>query len=255
MKIVKYILSIVVLSCAFLSLQAQSVEELALEAYKSENYTKSIELYEQAVSQGLSGKKESPEIYYNLANAYFRNDQLGKAILNYERALLIQPNDRDIRHNLKFARLRTEDRIESVNDFFLANWMNGIQNLFTSNGWAWIGIIFFILLLCGVGTFLFSRTVWIKKTAFYSSIVFLLFVLTANSFSFRQKSKLTNRDSAIIMMGSATIYAEPKTSSKEVFQLHEGTKVKVRNRDNNWVEVEIANGSVGWTMKENIEII
>ncbi len=255
MKIVKYILSIAVLSCVFLSLKAQSVNEIALEAYKSGDYTKSIELYEQAVTQGVSGNRESPEIYYNLANAYFRNDQLGKAILNYERALLIQPNDKDIRHNLKFARLRTEDKIESVNDLFISNWMNAIQNLFTSNGWAWIGILFFILLLCSVGTFLFSRVVWIKKTAFYSSIVFMSLVFAANAFSFKQKNKLINRNSAIIMMGSATIYAEPKTSSKEVFQLHEGTKVKVRNRDNNWIEVEIANGSVGWTTDENVEII
>lgn len=255
MRIVKYILSVIVFSCAFLSSRAQSVDELALEAYKSEDYTKSIELYEQVVTNGLSDNKESFEIYYNLANAYFRNDQLGKAILNYERALLIHPNDRDIRHNLNFARLRTEDRIESVGDLFFTNWINGLQNMFTSNSWAWIGIIFFLLLLCGIAVFLFSRVLWIKKTAFYSSIVFLFLVLAANAFSFKQKNKLINRDSAIIMIGSATIYAEPKSNSKEIFQLHEGTKVKILNRDNNWCEVEIANGSVGWTMKDNIEII
>lgn len=255
MKTVKYIISTFVLCCLFLPLAAQNNEESALEAYRAEDYKKSIELYEQIVGQALSSNQESAEIYYNLANAYFRNGQTAKAILNYERALLIKPADKDIRHNLRFARTRIEDKIDSVDSFFLTNWINGLQNAFTSNAWTWIGIVLFICMLYCVAAFLFGRILWVKKTAFYAGIVLIVLVFTANVFAFRQKNKLVERDYAIVMAAAASVHAEPKTSSNELFQLHEGTKVKVRSTDSNWCEIEIANGSVGWTTKDNIEVI
>ena len=109
---------------------AQSTVESASEAYRTEDYKKSIQLYEQVVAQQISEGKESAEIYYNLGNAYFRNGETAKAILNYERALLLNPGDSDIRHNLRFARTRIEDKIDTSDSFFLTNWVNGFKNLF-----------------------------------------------------------------------------------------------------------------------------
>jgi len=212
-------------------------------------------LYEQLASQGLAQDKESAEIYYNLGNAYFRNNQTGKAILNYERALLLDPGDRDIRHNLRFARTRTEDRIIPAGSFFLSNWIAGIQNLFSSNTWAVIGIVCFLVFLVCLGAFLFFRVMWVKKVAFYAAIPVFIFVVAANIFSFGQKNKLIHRETGIVMTGSASVMASPDADSNELFLLHEGAKVRITNTDVNWFEVEIENGSVGWTPKENVEII
>ncbi|MDO5663644.1 MAG: tetratricopeptide repeat protein [Bacteroidia bacterium] len=254
MKIFKYISVLVLLFCTTLSF-AQSTVGSASEAYRSEDYKKSIQLYEQVVAQQISEGKESAEIYYNLGNAYFRNGETAKAILNYERALLLNPGDSDIRHNLRFARTRIEDKIDTSDSFFLTNWINGLKNLFSSNTWASIAIAFFIAFLVCIATFLFVRRMWIKKTTFYAAIVIFVFLIIANMFAFSQKNSRINRNTGIIMAASTSIMTSPDANSQELFRLHEGTKVKLNKTDGNWIEIEIANGSVGWTSKENVEII
>ncbi len=254
MKKFRYIFSVILLAMS-LMLSAQTTAETALEAYRSEDYKQSIELYERVVAQGLSENRESAEIYYNLGNAYFRNGETAKAILNYERALLLNPGDSDTRHNLRFARTRIEDKIDTSDSFFLTNWINGLQNAFNSNTWASAAIGLFLLFLACVATFLFVRVLWLRKTAFYTGIVLLVLVIVANAFSFRQKDSRVHRNTAIVMAASASIMNSPDANSRELFRLHEGTKVKLNKTDGNWYEIEIANGSVGWTSKENIEII
>ena len=254
MKIFKYISSLVLFFCTTLSF-AQSTVESASEAYRSEDYKKSIQLYEQVVAQQISEGKESAEIYYNLGNAYFRNGQTAKAILNYERALLLSPGDSDIRHNLRFARTRIEDKIDTSERFFLTNGVNNFKNLFNSNTWANIAIAFFIAFLSCIAAFLFVRRLWIRKTAFYTGIVIFVILIVANVFAFSQKNNRINRNTAIVMAASASIMTSPDANSQELFRLHEGTKVKLNKTDGNWIEIEIANGSVGWTSKENIEVI
>lgn len=233
----------------------QDTVELAAQAYRNQDYRKSIALYEALVSQGLKENKESALIYFNLGNAYFRDNQLGKAILNYERALLLDPGDGDIRHNLRFARNRTEDRIDTAGELFLTQWFDAVRNIHNSNAWAVIGIVLFILFLASVATFLFVRMLWIRKSAFYAGIVLFLLMMMANIFAFSQKNERMHRDGAIVIVGAAPVNTSPDEQSNMLFELHEGTKVKVRSSDGNWYEIEIANGSVGWTSKQNIEMI
>ncbi len=254
MRRFKYI-SILVLFCYATLSFAQSTVELASEAYRAEDYVKSIQLYEQVVAQNVSEGKESAEIYYNLGNAYFRNGETAKAILNYERALLLNPGDSDIRHNLRFARTRIEDKIDTSDSFFLTNWVNGFKNLFNSNTWANIAIALFIAFLTCIAVFLFVRRMWIRKTVFYTGIVIFVLVFVANACAFSQKNSRINRNTGIVMAASASIMTSPDANSQELFRLHEGTKVKLNKTDGNWIEIEIANGSVGWTSKENVEII
>lgn len=234
---------------------AQTTAEKAAEAYRVGDFGKSIELYESIVAQNLSENKESPEIYYNLGNAYFRNNQVAKSILNYERALLLKPGDSDIRHNLRFARTQIEDKVDVSGNLFFSNLWRNFVNLFDSNTWAIFGIVFFILFLACIAVFLFVRIMWLKKTAFYAGIVFFVFMIFSNTFAFTQKNARIQRNTGVVMAASASIMTSPDNNSKELFRLHEGTKVKLNKTDGNWYEVEIANGSVGWTQKENVEQI
>lgn len=233
----------------------ETTTDIASQAYRDQNYKKSISLYEEIIAQGMTEDKVSAQLYYNLGNAYFRDNQLGKAILCYERALLLDPGDGDIRHNLRFAQNRTVDRIDAAANLFLTNWFRGVRNLFSSNQWAITGVVLFLLFLTCLGVYLFVRLLWARKTAFYAGIVLFLLMIGANIFAFSQKNERVRRDSAIVMVGAATVNASPDTNSNQLFELHEGTKVKIRNSDGNWFEIQIANGSVGWIRQQDVEVI
>lgn len=253
MKSFKFIL--ILLFVFLVNIRMWGQESEAAQAYRDQDYQKSIALYEALVAEGLQADKESAQIYFNLGNAYFRDSKLGKAILNYERALLLDPNDGDIRHNLRFARNRTVDRIDTAGELFLSNWFLAVRNIYNSNEWANISILLFILFLASVGTFLFVRILWVRKSAFYAGIVLFVLMIVTNVFAFSQKNERIQRNDAIVMVGAARVNASPDENSKSLFELHEGTKVRIRSSDANWYEIEIANGSVGWTSKQNIEII
>lgn len=230
-------------------------QEAAAQAYRDRDFSESIALYEEIIAQGKTDDKVSAQLYYNLGNAYFRGNQLGKAILNYERALLLDPGDSDIRHNLRFVQNRTIDRINIADTLFLTNWFRGIRNIFSVNQWGTISIVLFILFLACVAVYLFVRQLWARKTAFYTGIVLFLLVISANIFAFSQKRERVRGDSAIVMVGAAAVNASPDVNGNQLFELHEGTKVKIRNTDGNWFEIQIADGSVGWIQQKNVEKI
>lgn len=233
---------------------AQSPQELireANDAYTRSEYSHAIELYEQVLERGLQG----PELYYNLGNAYFKNNRLGKAILNYERAARLNPTDENILHNLQIANSRTVDRIEQRPLLFYEQWWRSTYSLFTSTGWAVAGIILFSLFLAGVALYLFSRTRGVKRTAFYLS--FLLMGLTAFSLVFAQKqySRLLSEKEAIIMSPRVAAKSSPSQQSPDLFLMHEGTRVFIRNSLGEWLEISLPNGNVGWVKKEALEVI
>ena len=251
-----YIITILVFACNVFVFASNTALAEAEEAFRSGDFARSIELYEKIIAQELAeNNRESAQLHYNLGNAYFRNNELGRAILNFERALLLDPGNGDIRHNLRFARNHTIDHIEPSATAFLTNWVSGIRNLLSSNGWAITAIVLFLLFIGCIAVFLFVHIIWAKKTAFYSGIVIFLFLIMANAFAFRQKSERVHRNFAIVMPSGISINASPDANSNQLFQLHEGTKVRIRNSDGNWYEIEIANGSVGWTLKTNVERI
>lgn len=232
-----------------------SVNEEASVAYNDGNFRKAIEILEQEKKSKLSEGLESAELYYNLGNAHFRLNELAEARLYYEKALLLNPGDRDTRHNIDYLKTKIEDKILVADTFFLTNWFNAVQNIMSSNAWAIIAIIFFLLLIGSLAAFFFSRSIMLKKTVFYVGIVSVLIVTFANIFAFRQKKKIEYRDTAVIMTGSAQIMSSPDINSKELFILHAGTKVYITKEDRSWLEIEIDNGSVGWVQREKIEVI
>lgn len=231
------------------------LENEAAAAYRDKAFAKSIKMYEAQIDENSSINQESAELYYNLANAYFRDNQIAKAIVNYERALLLNPGDSDIRHNLRFARTRIEDKIDSSDNFFLNRWIRVVQNLYSANTWAVIGIVFFVLFIVAVGVYMISSQLLVRKVSFYVGIVLLILVITTNVFAFKQRNKILNRSTGIVMSASVSIYTSPDAHSQELFRLHEGSKVKIKREEGRWIEIMIANGSVGWLQKKNVEVI
>ncbi len=230
---------------------AQYTLEDAATAYSQGQYNKSAEIYEQL----LKTKGESSEIYYNIGNCYYKLNKTASAILNYERALLLSPGDGDTRFNLEVAKLKTTDRINPVGNFFLVDWFQAIQNTFSTNQWSYIGIICFILFIGCLILFFFSRKILMKKAGFYVGIGLLVITISSNIFSYNQKKKLTNRNTAIILASTVTIKSSPDNSGTDLFVLHEGVKVEIKSKLGGWSEIEIADGNVGWIKSDDIEII
>ncbi len=232
-----------------------SVAEQAAALYNEADFRKAIELLEKEKSEQLAKGLESSELYYNLGNAYFRVNDLAHARLNYERALLLDPGDRDTQHNIDYLSTKLEDKILVADTFFLSIWFNAVQNLFSANAWAKIAVVCFLLFISSLVAFFFSKLIIVKKTAFYAGIALIVIVIFANIFTFRQKEKIENRSTAVVMAGSAPMVSSPDINSKELTVLHAGTKVRVTKEDRNWLEIEIDNGTVGWMQKDKLEII
>lgn len=217
-------------------------------AYAQEDYSKAIELYENI----LTTYGASAEIYYNLGNSFFKAGDMAPAILNYERALLLDPGDSDVRFNLSMAKERITDRIEPLGKFFLVKWFESVQNVFSVNTWGTIGIVCFILLIGCLILFFFSKWLRLKKIGFYVGVFMLLVIILANVFAANQKDDLMNRKSAIVFSATVTVKSSPDNSGTDLFVLHEGTKVFVRNTLGEWSEIELEDGNVGWMPSKDI---
>lgn len=220
-------------------------------AYSEGNFTKALESYEKLLKE----EGESAEIYYNIGNCFYKLNKIASAILNYERALLLDPGNGDVRFNLEIAKLKTVDQIDPLKEFFLTEWIANLQNLLGTNQWAYLGLICFILLIGMLVLFFFSRKIILKKLGFYMGIALLVLTITSNIFSYKQKEKLTNRDTAIIFAPTITIKSSPDNSGTDLFPLHEGTKVKIKSKLGDWYEIIIADGNVGWIQSSYLEII
>ncbi len=220
-------------------------------AYVKKDYALAIQIYEALLKEG-----EAAEIYYNLGNAYYKTGEIAKAILNYERALLLKPGNNDIRANLEIARSKTLDKVEAIPEIFFVTWIKSLINCIGVDVWAVWGIISFLLLIFSLYIFIFSKQILLKKISFISGIAFLIITFCANIFAQQQKEYLTKRTNGIIMSPSITVRSTPSESGTSLFILHEGRKVSIKdNSMKEWKEIRLEDGKVGWIPTNSIEII
>ena len=248
----KIIIGIAVLYISCLNVYAQEEDIRKAEtAYAAEQYSQAIETYESL----LKNYGASCEIYYNLGNAYYKTGKIAQAILNYERALLIKPGDNDIRFNLELTRQQIVDKIEPLQEFFLKKWIRSAQNLIGVDAWAMVGIVGFVLFICCLVLYFFSKWMYLKKMGFYVGVLLLITVITANIFAYNQKNELENRRGAIVITPTVTAKSSPDNSGTDLFLLHEGTKVFIRNSVGDWNEITLEDGNIGWINKKDIIVI
>ena len=227
--------------------QSDSLLLKANELYANGEYTLAAEQYESVIADN----GVAPEIYYNLGNAYYKMNEIGRSILNYERALLLSPNYADALHNLELAKLRIVDDIPQNEVFFLKRWIGDFVKVFTSNQWLYFSIGLFVLCLVFAGLFLFGVSYSLRKTSFYIALLSLLISILFFVFSGIRKDHVEQRSDAVVMMGVVVVKSSPDKKGTDLFQLHEGTKVTVKSTLNDvlrgeWVEVEVGNGNIGW---------
>ena len=229
----------------------RTVDEEAAQAYQEGNFARSIELYEQL----LSGEQESAVLYYNLGNAYYKTGEMAKAILNYERALLLRPGDKDVKYNLDLAQRATVDDIKVLPELFLVRWYNAFVTAFSADQWAYISVALFIVFLVMAVLFFHATSVSMKKLGFSLGILFLLLSGVTVLFANKQYHRQVDRDYAIVMTPSVVVRGAPDDSGTELFVIHEGLKVRVIESLGDWYNVRLADGNEGWIGQSDLEKI
>ena len=249
----KLINTILLLLLSFVTVKAAPADSLqkANELYAANEYAKAIQLYENILGQG----HESAALYFNLGNAYYKEGEIAKAILNYERAKLLAPNDEDIQFNLELSNQFVVDKIDPLPHPFFVKWSSNLINLFTTDQWAKISVAGFILMLILGLTYLFSKTNTIRKLSFAFAIILLAVTIITFVFSAKQKSKLTSHNFAVIFSPTVTVKASPSESGTDLFVVHEGLKVQLVDELNNWLEIKLEDGNSGWVEKNVLERI
>ncbi len=220
-------------------------------AYVRGQYQQAIADYEALLKQGGSA-----ELYYNLGNAYYRTENVTKAVLNYERALLLSPGDRDIRFNLQIARSKTIDKIVPESEMFFITWYHALVNLMSVDAWARVALISLALVIVLLLVYLFASRIWLRKVGFFCGLGLLALFVLSNLFAWHQKQNLLFRKGAIIMAPSVTVKSTPAKNGTDLFILHEGTKVSITDSSmRGWLEIRIADGKEGWIERNQLEEI
>ena len=220
-------------------------------AYARGEFQQAIKDYEALLKQGASA-----DLYYNLGNAYYRTENITRAVLNYERALLLSPGDRDIRFNLQIAQSKTIDKIVPESEMFFFTWYKTLVNLMSVDGWARTSLVSLALVIILLLVYLFSDRIWLRKIGFFGGFALLLLFVMSNVFAWQQKQNLLYRKGAIVITPSVTVKSTPASNGTDLFVLHEGTKVVITDGSmKGWKEIRIADGKEGWIESAQLEEI
>jgi tetratricopeptide (TPR) repeat protein len=220
-------------------------------AYVRGQYQESIKGYESLLKQGASA-----DLYYNLGNAYYRTENITRAVLNYERALLLSPSDRDIRFNLQMARSKTIDKITPEQEMFFVTWYRSLVNMASVDGWARTALLALALAIVLGLVYLFSERIWLRKVGFFGAVALIVLFILSNVFAHQQKELLVNRSGAIVISSAVTVKSTPAKQGTDLFILHEGTKVTITDSSmKEWKGIRLADGKEGWIETSQIELI
>ena len=220
------------------------------EAYAAGQWDAAVQSWSAIRESGL----ESPELYYNLGNAYYKNGDISHAILNYERALKLDPSYSDAQFNLGFARESVQDKIEEIPELFIKTFGRKICYLMSSDGWSLLFLVLLAATLAMVLLFLLGRTPASRKAGFFAGIALLICAALALRFAFWQRAEYKAEDSAIVTKAVCSVKSSPGSdSATNLFVLHEGTKVRILDSVGEWDNIELADGRQGWLQASDIE--
>ena len=231
----------------------------ANQAYKQELYNEALKLYlQEAEKTGVSSA-----LYCNIGDTYYRLKDNVHAVLYYERALLLDPSNSDARFNLEFVRGKMQ-LPDDAGDSWFSNWVDQTVSRFSSNTWAIIAIITFLLFLAGVAVYMFMDNVLMRKIGFFGGAVLIVACILANLAAFHVYNKATAGNGAIIMPETVTLSKaprEPRDKEQEAFQLRQGTRVEIVDtitdsaNGSKWLQISTAGGHKAWLSAKDVEVI
>ncbi|MBN1252797.1 MAG: tetratricopeptide repeat protein [Bacteroidales bacterium] len=261
MKNLSYRIKIITLSILFISLNASftfsqadslyKVIKLANDAYNKSEFEKALDYYKIVINQGFT----SSELYYNIGNSYYRLKDYKNAILFYEKAKLLEPDNEDITTNLEHSYRFIQDKIDDIPEIFFLRWIDGFASMFSTKIWSWISIVSFILFLLSGLIFLFSPKVVFRKLSFYFLFILISISILSYFNAYHQNNKYNKHKTAIVFSSSVSVKSSPNINGTDLFIIHEGLKVTIIDILDNWCEIKLSDGRVGWLHKDTIEEI
>lgn len=254
-------LTVIFLLFAAVVARAAEIGVMADSAYINEQYGRAVELYNQALAENGPDAR----VYYNLGNAYYRNDNLGRAVLSYERALRIDPAMGDARHNLNFVRTRLEDRPEDDSSF-LSNVHMSILTCMSANAWALTALVIFVLLLGCVALYVFPNVVWMRKTGFFAGIILIFVFIYSLILAFGSAARARDHAEAVVVAPSTYLSSAPRAprnADDRAVALHAGTVVEITDSvptpddpvSPMWYNVKLNNSTQAWLRSSDVERI
>ncbi len=230
----------------------QNLDSLFVKAnklYQQEDYLKALELYQDIEKQNV----ESEALYFNMANIYYKTNQVAPAIYFYEKALQLDPNNKDIKFNLDFAQRMILDNIEPLPKSLGQKFRDSVILKLKYNTWAIIAISLAFLFALLFLLYHFSYSTSKKRFYFITSIASAIFVAVSLFFTIKNYHYVSSTNYAIIFATQTKVKSAPTKNSEVNFELHEGTKVQVLEDLDNWRKVKIADGKTGWMHVEDLK--
>jgi len=230
---------------------AQNGFEKGNALYQKGNYKGAITAYESV----LDSKKQSAELYFNLGNCYYKLNKVAPSIYNFEKALVLNPNDIEIQNNLKFAHKLQIDEIKEMPKVGFAKLIRDFTGNFHYNTWAWISVSFAFLFLLFFLGYYFSQITVSKRIFFFGMFIVVFLILISVLSALFEKNNYETEKPAIVFAEVVAVKSEPKTSSSDVLILHEGTKVFVLEVLDNWKKIQLTDGTEGWIENNAIKVV
>lgn len=216
--------------------------ENANSAYNAGQFEKAVMLYEEILESG----QHSAELYYNLANSYYRLNQVGESIFYFEKAKQLKPMDEDISVNSAFAQNMAIDAVEILPKSQITRFKEKTIDLFSQDGWGYFIVLLTWLLALFWGLYLWNKVPIFKRTFFVSIVVLALILIGSLSMAIIKSSNTADTTYGILFNKKIEVWAEPNSRAEVLFLLHEGTKVQMLDKLQEWQKIRISNGSEGW---------
>jgi hypothetical protein len=239
--------------CSYTALAQTALDEFERgnAFYRDGKYDQAAVSYESILEQGLA----SSSLYFDIGNCYYRLGKIAPTILAYERALRLQPNDADIKHNLALVNLKTLDRIEPLPELFFIEWLRSFSALVHLYTTARLFVACWLLLFIGLSMLylLVNPSVlrFLRGLAIASAIALIPLVIVLVT----QIVDSRNRSDAVVTASVVTAKTSPDVQSLDAFVAHEGLKVKLSDAVGGWTKIILPDGKVGWIRAEDCERI
>ncbi len=230
---------------------AQELWDRANTAYLNGAYSHAIADYDSIMAMGHTSYK----LYYNLGNAYFKTNEIGRAMLYYNKALRLAPTDGDVKYNMAVAGSYVKDKIEQVPEFFFSRWVRGVRMGLSGYTWTWVSLGLLCCAVAAAMVYLLSVKLSRRKKGFFAAVVCLALFVVATAFAIAGRSEMRSPSEGIVMRTAVSVKSSPDRQSKDLFVIHEGTKVRVVGQLQEWREVVLEDGKKGWIEFSSIGMI
>ena len=230
---------------------------------RTEKFKKGVEYYTESDYQAALDEwldiyntgYRSAELNYNIGNAYFKLSNVPGAILFFERARLLKPGDSNINYNLQIAKTLVIDKFEEIPELFFVKWYDFLALMLTTNTWAVISIVTFVLFLILLSVYIYSTGYRTKVIGFWTAMLALLISVSSLTFTVRNRNLVYNSREAVIFAPSVNGKSSPDNSGTDLFVLHEGSRVTIEDNVGEWFEIKLSDGNKGWVPSTSLTII